>query len=454
MPVRYPGGTILRNQLSSGGVNQMVADIVSSLEAAGWDIASEEKAFVILTFTGVPGPSENCAFDGVTYRFRGSLTNPYDVLVGSTAYECALNLMHAILATPSEAGVRFHAGTPQHPTLTASIPSGSNLKVQWAATGLGNGFPAAEWLSNATLDSSVGRGGGNTLASERTPHGLRMRLKVQGEGSYVGLIPGSQNVWAQNPQLLTPDTGMYIIACRYQYCVYEQGGLPPYSFAIGGAPFIRAGNVGPAIAGASENDGRFEVSTLAPHGYQTGQFVNIAGAEGAPDMNGNWEIEVTGPQSFILLGSSYSAGYDGGSARAAGPGQISDCVFAQCNMNSTGATSFRNRLWIDTQGRWFSVINQHVVNFDGGWMHSYFGQLVPSYSPWGKSAWFGGAVDVLPARIGWQHVVNGVRYWVGDLWAAFLGAAPAPLDHEIQFDGRTWVNITQDADNSLWLAVS
>jgi hypothetical protein len=432
----------------------MMADIISSLEQAGWDIASEEKAYVQLTFTGVPSVNQTCSFNGVTYRFVTTLAQANDVLRGATAADCALNLMHAILATPSEAGVRYHAATQQHPTCTASLPTSTVVRVQWSSTGNGNGFPASSGLSNASLDSTVGRFGGNTLASYRSPHGLRMRLRVQDTGSYVGLIPGAQNVWAQNPQLLSPDTGMYIIACRYQYCIYKQGGLPLYSFAIGGAPFIRAGNIGPAIAGASENDGQFEVSTLAPHGYQTGQFVNIAGAEGAPGMNGNWEIEVTGPQSFILLGSSYSAGYDNGSARAAGPGQISDCVFAQCNMYTTGANSFRSRLWIDTQGRWFSVINQHVVNFDGGWMYSFFCQMLPPNYTWGRSTWIGGAVDILPARVGWQHVVNGVRYWVGDLWAAFLGASPAPLDHEIQFDGRTWINITQDANDSLWLAIS
>lgn len=453
MPVRYPGGTIVRNQLGSTRAG-MMADIISSLEQAGWDVVSEEKAYVELTFTGLPWNNQTCSFDSVTYRFVTTLAQANDVLIGADAAECAMNLRHAILATPSEAGVRFHADTQQHPTCTASNPSSTVTRVQWASTGNGNGFPASASLFNATLDSTAGRYGGNTLASYRSPHGLRMRLRVRDEGSYVGLIPGSQNVWAQNPQLLLPDNAAYIIACRYQYCVYRQGGLPPYSFAIGGAPFIRSGSVGPAISGAAENDGQFEVSTLAPHGYQTGQFVNIAGATGAPAMNGNWEIEVTGPQSFILLGSVYEDGYDNGSGRAAGPGQISDCVFAQCNMNTTGTNSFRGRLWIDIQGRWFSVVNSHVVNYDGGWMQSFFPQLMAAWSTWGRSAWYGGAVDVLPPRIGWQHVHNGVRYWMGDLWAAFLAAAPAPLDHEIQFDGRTWINITQDAENSLWLAIS
>ncbi|MCX8140043.1 MAG: hypothetical protein N3E46_10195 [Gemmataceae bacterium] len=330
------------------------------------------------------------------------------------------------------------------------------MKIQWKAAGLGNGFPASYNAWNTSLDSNVGRFGSLTLISPKSPHGLRMQVLVQDNGNYVALFPGSHNHMATNAMLLSPISIMSIIACRYQFCVYRAGGIPQFSSALAGVPFLRARNVGHVISGVAENNGRFEVSTSAPHNYATNQYVTITGAEGAPAMNGTWQIEVTGSQSFILLNSSYSPGYVNNSARAAGPAQISDAVWASANNSTTDLDRhLRSRSYVMyNPAYWFSVVNNMVVAYPPS--TGDYSACLASIEGFAYDIlpWFDGTVDILTPRLGWQLTQGGNLRWVGDMWAAFIALNPAPLDAEIQFDGRTWINVSTDNKSSLWWAVS
>lgn len=56
-----------------------------------------------------------------------------------------------------------------------------------------------------------------------------------------------------------------------------------------------------AISGAS-NTNPITITTTAPHGFSTGDIVDITGVLGNYSANGNWSINVTGSNTFTLVG--------------------------------------------------------------------------------------------------------------------------------------------------------
>jgi hypothetical protein len=90
------------------------------------------RATVDGVFNAVVSNNETATIDGITYKFVTQLDNtiPHQVLIGSNADTCAVNLVEAISGAPHPAaGNDFSLPTVPHPTCVASFGGGGTGKV-------------------------------------------------------------------------------------------------------------------------------------------------------------------------------------------------------------------------------------------------------------------------------------------------------------------------------------
>ncbi len=116
----------------------------------------DDRAYVILTFTGVPTNGQTIVVDGTTYTFKTTLAGANDVKIGASAAACASNLYDAIVDNATNEGTTYGSGTTAHPTCEAVYVSGeSKVKIRYkTALPAGTNVYVSESLTNATLDST------------------------------------------------------------------------------------------------------------------------------------------------------------------------------------------------------------------------------------------------------------------------------------------------------------
>ena len=80
-----------------------------------------------LTFTGQPTNTETVVLDGTTYTFNTALGGANSVLIGASVAASILNLVNAVTATATEAGVTHGTGTVAHTTVSVAEATGDRL---------------------------------------------------------------------------------------------------------------------------------------------------------------------------------------------------------------------------------------------------------------------------------------------------------------------------------------
>jgi hypothetical protein len=84
----------------------------------------------------------------------------------------------------------------------------------------------------------------------------------------------------------------------------------------------------PRAIASSTNASPIVITTGAPHGYVSGDKVSIVGHAVNTNANGSWQIVVTGPTTFQLVGSSGN-GVGGATGTHAPKSKIAFCVDAE-----------------------------------------------------------------------------------------------------------------------------
>lgn len=69
-----------------------------------------------------------------------------------------------------------------------------------------------------------------------------------------------------------------------------------------------------------DGSGSIIVTTDGSHGLSTGNIISISGVDGTTEANGVWEIDVTGSDEFILIGSTFTNAYSSGGTVTIGHG--------------------------------------------------------------------------------------------------------------------------------------
>lgn len=146
----------------------------------------------------------------MTYTFVTELDNsvPNQVLIGSSATDCARNLCDAIYANPDTAGIRFSLPTLENPAISPVFLGGAtfNLVAKVPGSG-GNSIGLSE-------NSSVFSWSGGTLTSGTDPTSeTDLTYGVAGSGTQqVGYIEGSTQVVTQSAIA----GGVIVFFCYYR----------------------------------------------------------------------------------------------------------------------------------------------------------------------------------------------------------------------------------------------
>ena len=115
-----------------------------------------------LTLTGLPQDAETVTIDTRVYTFNTALGGANSILIGESVAASILNLVGAMSADASKAGVTHGTGTVAHATVTGSEAVGDTLlavaKVKGTA---GNGIATTETLTLGSWSSATLLGGGD-----------------------------------------------------------------------------------------------------------------------------------------------------------------------------------------------------------------------------------------------------------------------------------------------------
>ncbi len=121
-----------------------------STSSAGYGDGDGAAATGLLTSTGTNVSDGNVVTLGSTvYRFKNTMTQAYDVVIGGSAAASLANLKLAINATGVE-GTNYYAGTLGHPTVEAGTLTSTTLAVAALAVGTA-GNSIASTKTAATL---------------------------------------------------------------------------------------------------------------------------------------------------------------------------------------------------------------------------------------------------------------------------------------------------------------
>lgn len=91
-------------------------------------------AYNFVTIIGNASNNDTLTVGSITYRFRSTLQNAYDVLIGADAAGTTANLIAAINASGT-AGVEYFAGTLAHPDVSATLADGSSVILRSKTAG-------------------------------------------------------------------------------------------------------------------------------------------------------------------------------------------------------------------------------------------------------------------------------------------------------------------------------
>lgn len=156
---------------------------------------TETKASGVITSTanGNPSEDETITIGAVTYRFRNTLAQVNDVLIGASGEATLNNLRAAINLTGTE-GVEYFAGQVIHPTVTAPSVAVLNvadydLTVQAKTIGTGgNSIVLTELATNITVSGAGTLAGGLAAVANEVLVGsdaddslLNLKKAVNGE---------------------------------------------------------------------------------------------------------------------------------------------------------------------------------------------------------------------------------------------------------------------------------
>lgn len=115
-----------------------------------------------LTFTGQPADAETVVIGARTYTFNTVLGGADSVLVGASTEASILNLVNAVLATASQAGLTHGNGTAAHADVTAEEGVGDTMIAVARAKGTaGNGIATTDVVALASWGSATLLGGGD-----------------------------------------------------------------------------------------------------------------------------------------------------------------------------------------------------------------------------------------------------------------------------------------------------
>lgn len=249
------------------------------------------------TFTGVPDPGDTITVGDITYSWQSALDNtvPYEILIGGTANDCAVNLAAAINADISLAGIGFSFPTVLNPSASCNVSGLAQVTVRATVMGPGgNDVELSESATNFSWSAATITGGFGSLA-------IILTVGVEGTGTFdLYYTPGSATVRLA----VTPGSGQVLTIAYAGDGLLSTGNAQAAALSIGGQYQVATPRNVTTAAGIVQQTaailsaysilpGQFEFQTFHP-GCFPGDTLLVAltvPADLAARVNGYWLIQ-------------------------------------------------------------------------------------------------------------------------------------------------------------------
>jgi hypothetical protein len=172
----------------------------------------------------------------------------------------------------------------------------------------------------ATLEVFTQQGGGAetlvgtaTIATQPTGAGPQTQIKDFSGGAEVDTTvqAAAANLFTWAPAAGPPTVAAFALQDqRSAFGLASAGSGARVRFLACAAPHGRAGL--PLAVNSASVSSPIAIGAASPHGLADGAQISIIGATGNSAANGQWTIQVTAPDQFLLLGSSGNGAYLGG----------------------------------------------------------------------------------------------------------------------------------------------
>jgi hypothetical protein len=485
MSVQFPSvGATIYTTFNPTTTTNALNGINNALVAAGWTSVATRSSATINTSTGLPLNNGTFTIGGVTYTFQTVLNNAVanNILIAANTILQAQYISDAMNAVTG-GGTEWSTPTVANPTVTASV---SGTVVTFTSTGSGTGSNSSFTLTG-DYGPAFGAGRGFVCTSATTPQGLAANVYLVDSASSQAVISvwwGSADGLLQSGGLnsggggsgatgyygsivITSGRTLTILANAFQFFTWLAGDNSTTGCQVGMCvPYLRAGQIAPAVSAVTNNSGLFEITTATAHGLTTGMNVSIWGVTGMPTLDGTWTITVIDSTHFTLNGSTFAGTYGGGglvggSGGAGNAGGISRCFFGWTDFIDTVTVGYQST-WRNLTGAQagFVCVNEFNYGFNSQvgpertrQIALIFTQPTPiqSYYNWG------GYANSQEALVGWYAVsITGAFRGIGQFWGALIAGDSIPMDDvNIGYLGHNWINQTNfDGVGALWLATN
>lgn len=466
-----------------------VANINTSLVAAGWSSTPVNANAAILNLVPGPGPSDGQTVvtdtgaifgPAKTYTFRTVINNavPGEVLIGVTVNDSFTNLKKAI-NLESGAGTNYSSATTANlavrvPSSPASITSNS-IGIEQITAGYSAGIVCttngSNWVWNTTLVGGAVTllSGGYKLLSQVTPEfqqfmiyvydqnetNTKIRMKVS-NAAETELSHGAGGGFA----LFGDATFDERVICDPYQCFAMVDGIStanPGRFFCAGVPQIPPFMKGIEVTGAT-NASPIVITTSSAHGLSTGNLVTIRRVLGNTAANvTNQAVTVISPTTFSVPVAGNGAFTGNGVMAYVGPDptrrQICEAIWAQGGANN--AADFRANLGVC--GDVFCALNGSYFTGFGGSGGS--GNLQIPGLTWPNFSntpvqWFNTSNYTFAPLVAFGTSLVSNAWLIGQLWnaAVVMASLPPDLAGGGPYDGHNWWAITANNAGSIALA--
>lgn len=261
-------------------------------------------ASVLVTFTDIPADGDTITLGGQTFRFKTVMEQPYDILIGADANECATNLRHGI--SMSDSNVAWITGMTTSDiygydlsTITSGVPTitdGSFRPIAQSPGAAGNGKPATTTSSVITLSSSTFTGG-----TSGTPNQLKL-YPIDGSSAMVSDVYAFQYAFAQRDD--------YINSFGLKGVMFTPTTQPSSRFTSNNAAPLQI--VG-RVAGASMNDLEIVIDTANSNIIWLDETMTTFGLDCTTGTEGDSRVDssnIDGQTRLYVLSADVTHTYD------------------------------------------------------------------------------------------------------------------------------------------------
>lgn len=413
MALATSGGINIWLEFPGDTRNHFIDGLATGLLAAGWQLNSRDKATLTQTYTIAPSNGTPLQVGTITYTFKSTLNNtiPNEILVGANLAASLANAVAAITGG-SGAGTTYSTPTFKNPLVTASASSPDLTLTALQGGPLGNGIPTQfgpllfggfdvmavapqNQLSNPTIPLKVGMKVYDRQLTDAFSN------KFANTQMYS---PLTSNVGTERNMCVSAGRRYQVVANRCQFFCFQPGvaGDAFGSTLMGGIPWVN------------------QVTTC------TGEVTNIAPDDvwwNCSDFNGGKTLRTFGP-----------AGVE---TPAFGHFGISETSFNGIVATGTSTANFRP-VGVTDSSDWPDNIPARGVQLTSQ-------SRLASWAPL-----------LLEPLVGYGQGSTSptVPYVQGQLYDAWYGTGPWPMDSVQYFNGGYWLSLSDSAlFGTVWLMV-